>query len=850
MRTIQNLSIRTRLFFAFLGVLLLYFITVGIAVTTDRNMSELMDGFYNRQFRIVTYAQSVNAGIEGVGRNWLRAITASGEEEREYYRERIHLQGERLESALRKLEHVSEDEVQLQEMLALVRVNCDKLLGVSGRMEEALDAGDSPRALQIYNDSFALPSTNARRLVMQIFEDADREAERYIERSSRNSEKLLLTVMALTVLLGGLSVGVSLWMVRSITVPVGSLRDLSEEIARGNLKATADYTSRDELGVLADSMRRSARLLSDYIGEMEKSLAALGRGDLEYRPRDIFQGDFEAVRDAINHIAGLLKQQKLRDEESRRELEMAYRSAKRADRFKSEFLSNMSHDIRTPMNAITGMTNIALANLDKPSKVQDCLKKISLSSTHLLGLINDVLDMSKIESGKMSLNDSDTFLPEVIDNIVNIVQPQIKAKKQRFQIRLQHISHERVCCDSLRLNQVLINILSNAVKFTPAGGSILLEIEETVSSRDGFARFLFRVADTGIGMKSEFVRDIFSAFTRERDSRVDEIEGSGLGMAICKKIVDIMGGSIDVASEEGKGSLFTVDLSLPISSVPEEEMKLPSVRVLVVDDDTAVCESACSLLTEMGLRVQWTDSGSRAAGLAAEALDAGDAYDVVLLERQMSGTDGVETAAAIKKAGPGISVLLTSAYDWADMAVPAAQAGIDGFLSKPLFKSKLYYGLRKVLSGIPDLDVPDNEALPTGDFSQKRVLIVEDNEINRIIALEFLSVTGIQTHCAENGAQALTMFCDAPEGYYDLILMDVQMPVMNGYDATREIRKLHRSDAASVPIFAMTANAFSEDVDSALEAGMNCHLAKPLDSARLLAEMERYLFPPQLQPSS
>lgn len=490
------------------------------------------------------------------------------------------------------------------------------------------------------------------------------------------------------------------------------------------------------------------------------------------------------------------------------------------------------------MNAIMGMTDIASAHIDTPEKVQDCLRKISLSSQHLLGLINDVLDMSKIESGKMTLAEEVIELPEVMDTIVSIMQSSVKARQQQFDVRLRHIRHEQLCCDSLRLRQVLINVLSNASKFTPPGGTVSFDIEETASENAAKAWFKFTVRDTGIGIKPEFLRDIFKPFTREKDSRIDKTEGSGLGMAISKKIVDLMGGTIEVSSEVGTGTEFTIRLPLQISELELGNFKFPDLKIIVVDDDVIVCEHTTELLRQIGIRSDWETCGQRAVQKVLAAHQAGEPYDAVILDCRMPDQDGVETAAIIRRAiSEPLPIILISAYDSADVETKARHAGVNGFMTKPVFMSTLCRALQRYVLGQAAADEQKSKT----DFSGKRFLLVEDNALNREIAVEMLESAGAVVESACDGAEGAAKFAEAPAGYYDLLLMDVQMPVMNGYEATQKIRASAKSDARTVPIVAMTADAFAEDIIEAKKAGMNSHLAKPLNLATLVREINKQL---------
>lgn len=524
-----------------------------------------------------------------------------------------------------------------------------------------------------------------------------------------------------------------------------------------------------------------------------------------------------------------------------KELDKARLEAVEANHAKSEFLSNMSHDIRTPMNAIVGMAAIATANIDNMQQVQNCLKKITLSSKHLLGLINDVLDMSKIESGKMNLNMDQISLREVIESIVSIVQPQIKEKNQNFDVFIHDITTENVCCDSVRLNQILLNFLSNAIKFTPEGGSIRMSMFEKQSPKgEGWSRICITVEDSGIGMSKEFRDKIFESFAREDNNRVQKIQGTGLGMAITKYIVDAMGGTIEVQSEQGKGTMFSVTLDLEQAMVQEEDMVLPAWRMLVVDDDEQLCLSAVRSLKTIGVEADWTLDGESAVQMVEKKHMQHDDYHIILLDWKLPGMNGIKTANEIhRRLGEDIPIILISAYDWSDIEEEAREAGITGFISKPLFKSTLYYSLRKFAGISDEKNIEYKEE--TEDFSGRRILLAEDNDLNWEIAEELLGEIGFVMERAENGKIGVEMFENSEMGFYDAILMDIRMPVMNGYEATRAIRALDRADAAGIPIIAMTADAFSEDHKKCLEAGMNAHIAKPIDVQELVKQLKKYM---------
>ncbi len=523
------------------------------------------------------------------------------------------------------------------------------------------------------------------------------------------------------------------------------------------------------------------------------------------------------------------------------ELEKARTAADRANKAKSEFLSNMSHDIRTPMNGILGMTAIAMTNVNDPPKVQDCLKKITMSGKHLLGLINDVLDMSKIENGKMTLNMEQLSLRETMDSIVNIIQPQVKAKEQHFDIFIQKIITEDVICDSVRLNQVLINLLSNAVKFTPVGGAINVYLTQEPSPQgEAYVRCHFRVKDSGIGMAPEFQEKIFDTFTREKTSQVHKTEGTGLGMAITKCIVNAMGGSITLNSAPGQGSEFHISVDMERAEEVIQDMILPPWKMLVVDNNEDLCRSAVDALGEIGVTAEWALDGRSAIRMVEKCHNTPEAYQVILLDWKMPDMDGLHTTREIRKrVGNDLPILIVSAYDWSDIEEEARAAGADGFIPKPLFKSNLYLGLRR-FTGENIVEAEQAAEPPEEKFKGKRILLAEDNDLNWEIAEDILSDAGFELERAENGQICVDKFSQAPSGSYDVILMDIRMPVMNGYEAAQAIRKLQHPDAG-LPIIAMTADAFSEDIQRCLDCGMNAHISKPIDVNKLMVQLKKYL---------
>lgn len=506
------------------------------------------------------------------------------------------------------------------------------------------------------------------------------------------------------------------------------------------------------------------------------------------------------------------------------QLTNALEKAKKASRAKSDFLSQMSHDIRTPMNAIIGMTNIAAMHMEDSHKVQDCLKKISLSSQHLLGLINDVLDMSKIESGSIALNLETISLPAILENVVSIMQPVIKERAQNLYVRLQHVQHEDFISDPLRLRQIFINVLSNASKFTPENGTIVFEIEELDCDRPEYAILKFTFTDNGIGIKPEFLPHIFDAFSRERDSRVDKTEGSGLGMAITKKLTELFEGDISVESRPGEGATFLIQLPMKIADFVPRQTTCEGMKILVVDNDDITCEYLVQTLKELGADASWCDNGEDAIEKVLNKRRAGQDFDILLLDWKMPGMDGVQTARILRKnIGDKLPILIVSAYDWGDIENEALQAGVNGFLQKPLFKSTLCNGIQNYLLN----QSPKRPLEKCKPLKEKRILLAEDNQLNSEIAVELLTTMGMTVETAFDGLEAVAKFSQSPEGYYNLILMDIQMPHQNGYQATQQIRSLPRRDASAVPIVALTADAFAEDVKMAIQSGMNGHLSKP-----------------------
>ena len=548
------------------------------------------------------------------------------------------------------------------------------------------------------------------------------------------------------------------------------------------------------------------------------------------------------VEGRTKHI--LVMSDRTADKQVNQALSDAVAAAETANRAKSTFLSNMSHDIRTPMNAIIGFTTLAISNIDDQERVKDYLTKTLASSNHLLSLINDVLDMSRIESGKIHLEEVEVNLSDVLHDLKTIVSGQIHAKQLELYMDAMDVTDEDVYCDKTRLNQILLNLLSNAIKFTPAGGTVSVRVRQLAGQACGCGQYEFRIKDNGIGMSPEFAKKIFEPFERERTSTVSRIQGTGLGMAITKNIVDMMGGTIEVQTAQGKGSEFIIRVPLRVQTEhrPVEKItELEGLKALVVDDDFNTCDSVTKMLVKVGMRAEWTLSGKEAVLRARQSIEMSDVYHAYIIDWRLPDMNGIEVTRQIRSLNDDTPIIILTAYDWSDIEVEAKAAGVTAFCSKPMFMSDLRETLMSAL-GQKLTDAPQ-ELLPekNADFKDKHILLVEDNELNREIAQEILREYGFQVDTAENGEVAVEKVSTAAPGSYDLVLMDVQMPVMDGYTATRKIRALDDPARAKIPILAMTANAFDEDRCNALESGMNGFLSKPIVISDLVQELHKIL---------
>ena len=624
----------------------------------------------------------------------------------------------------------------------------------------------------------------------------------------------------------------------------------------------ADYVSPNAeklLGITAEQIRKDIRVLGKlHPAEHEDSEKNYLE---EIQVHEQREGDFKYVhlktgeKRWFHNIARgsevngkkkyiLVMSDRTSDWKMNQALSEAVRAAETANKAKSTFLSNMSHDIRTPMNAIIGFTTLAVSNIDDKKRVQDYLGKILSSSNHLLSLINDILDMSRIESGKIHLEETEVSLSEVLHDLKTIISGQIHAKQLELYMDAMDVTNEDVYCDKTRLNQVLLNLLSNAVKFTPAGGTVSVRIRQCHGTQKGSELYEIRVKDNGLGMSQDFVQKIFSPFERERTSTVSRTQGTGLGMAITKNIVDMMGGTIEVQTEQGKGTEFIV--RLPFRTQPEHQRtekiaELEGLKALVVDDDFNTCDSVTKMLVRVGMRSEWTLSGKEAVLRARQSMELGDAFHAYIIDWRLPDMNGIEVTRQIRSLGDDTPIIILTAYDWSDIEAEARAAGVTAFCAKPLFMSDIRETLMTAIG--QSQSEPEDSVLPAAgsDFRGRCILLVEDNELNREIAVEILNEYGFLVDTAENGAEAVEKVKNSTSGKYDLVLMDVQMPVMNGYEATKQIRALDDPALAGITILAMTANAFDEDRKKALKCGMDGFLSKPIVIEELISTLQKNL---------
>ena len=622
-----------------------------------------------------------------------------------------------------------------------------------------------------------------------------------------------------------------------IYAPTGAYHDFVEQVA-------ARYKTLEPLAAM-DALFSPENIRKNLQGENDiYKFEYCSIDENTYKIASFIPLEWEGTKLVKALLASMnVSQEKKAEIESRKALKEAYRAAESASRAKTEFLSNMSHDIRTPMNAIVGLTAIAGANIENQDKVVECLGKITKSSRHLLGLINEVLDMARIESGRISLAEEDFSLPELVDNLLTLTKPAIDEHQHQLEVHVEHIEHEAVCGDSLRIQQVFVNLMSNAVKYTPDGGNITFTIKEKPNGFSELGCYEFSIEDNGIGMTPEFQKIMFEPFSRADDHRTTKVQGTGLGMAIARNIVNLMNGDIQVESAPNKGTKITVTVYLKLQeNEKEQEKEWIDLPVLVVDDDKTCCESTVATLREIGIAGEWALTGKEAVERCYARHETNRDYFAVILDWKMPEMDGIATARKIReRVGKEVTIIILTSFDFTEIEEEARAAGVNAFMAKPLFRSRLTATLRQFTSGKKEKNARNYlEEFAKENYAGKRILLVEDNALNREIATEILSMTGVTVDTAENGKIAVEKVMEAPEKWYDLLFMDIQMPIMNGYEATAAIRALAGS-RGKVPIIAMTANAFAEDVQLAKNTGMNEHIAKPLDLNKLNDVLKQWL---------
>ena len=619
-----------------------------------------------------------------------------------------------------------------------------------------------------------------------------------------------------------------------ISPNIEKLVGIPEHTARENIRVVDSLVKNAETGLILDKL---SDILPGEQAEWDREYIHQQTGEPRWFHATALCREIQGKKKYI-----LVLSDRTKDKRINQELEDAVNMARSANKAKSTFLSNMSHDIRTPMNAIIGFTTLALTNVENTEKVRDYMAKILSSGNHLLSLINDILDMSRIESGKIQLEESEANLSDMLHDIKTIISGQIHAKQLELYMDVMDVTDEDVYCDKTRINQVLLNLLSNAIKFTAPGGTVSVRVTQIHNAPEGKGLYEIRVKDTGIGMSPEFSERIFEPFERERTSTVSKIQGTGLGMAISKNIIDMMGGSIEVHTEQGKGTEFVISLELRLQSERrnvEKIKELAGLKALVVDDDFDTCDSVTKMLVQVGMRSEWTLFGREAVLRAKQSLEMNDAFHAYIIDWRLPDMNGIEVTRQIRSLGDDTPIIILTAYDWSDIEVEARAAGVTAFCSKPMFMSDLRESL---LNALGQQKAKNENVLPVSDetarFKGKNLLLVEDNDLNLEIALEILKEYGFHIDTAENGQDALEKLSASKPGDYDLVLMDIQMPVMDGYEATKRIRALGDSALSAIPIIAMTANAFDEDRRSAAECGMNGFISKPINLEEVIRVLQ------------